>query len=321
MRSINKLVLFITILAIGASCIKEQDYNKGIVNNEKTIIKLPQAAEELWNIALDAVPGDQTVKVLEVRRDAVTNADLQQPLTVKIAPNNGAITAYNTANSTNLVPFTSYTLITDEGVKMEGANYVVPFNAGEFVKFIKIKFDPSKLDLSKRNAMAFKVTDGGGATISASQEALVEIAIKNKYDGVYRLEGTLVDAANSGIGPASPQDVELITTGAVTVKMIPIDLGIEGHLIISGGSLSYYGSYGPVFKFDENDNVIEVTNFYGQPAGNTRSAALDPTGVNKWNAATKKMTVKYVMKQPSVITAPPNIRVLFDETFTYLGPR
>jgi hypothetical protein len=321
MRSINKLVLFITILAVGASCIKEQDFNKGIVNNEKTIIKLPQAAEELWNIALDAIPGDQIVKVLEVRRDAVSNADLQQALTVKIAPNNGAITAYNTANSTNLVPFTSYTLITDEGVKMEGANYVVPFNAGEFVKFIKIKFDPSKLDLSKRNAMAFKVTDGGGATISASQEALVEIAIKNKYDGVYKMEGTLVDAANSALSAYTPQEVELITTGATTVKMVPIDLGFEGHLIMSGPDASYYGSFGPVFKFDENDNVIEVTNFYGQPAGNTRSAALDPTGVNKWNATTKKMTVKYVMKQPSVITAPPNIRTVFDEVFTYLGPR
>jgi hypothetical protein len=321
MRSINKFILFITILLAGASCIKEVDVNEGIANNEKTIIKLPQASEELWNIALDAIPGVQTVKVLEVRRDAATNSGLQEAITVKIAPNNGAITAYNTTHSTNLVPFTNYTLETSEGVKMDGANYVVPFSAGEFVKFIKIKFDPTTLDLSKRNAMAFKVIDGGGATISASQEALVEIAIKNKYDGVYRVTGTMTDYANATLTGYFPQDVELITTGAVTVKMIPIDLGIEGHLILSGTSLSYYGSFGPVFKFDENNNVIEVTNIYGQPAGNTRSAALDATGVNKWDAATKKLTVKYVMKQPSVITAPPNIRVLFDEVFTYLGPR
>lgn len=321
MRSINKFILFLTIIAVGASCIKEVDVNEGMPNNEKTIIKLPQAAEEIFTFALDAVDRIDTLKVLEVRRDAVSNGELNAALTVKIAPNNGAITAYNTANGTNLVPFTNYTLISDNGVTMDGANYVVPFAAGEFVKFIKISFNTSKLDLSKRNAMAFKIIDGGGATISASQEALVEIAIKNKYDGVYRIEGTMIDYANAALTGSFPQDVELITTGATTVKMIPIDLGIEGHLILSAGSLSYYGSYGPVFKFDENDNVIEVVNIYGQPAGNTRSAALDPSGVNKWDAATKTMTVKYVMKQPSVITAPPNIRVLFDEVFTYLGPR
>jgi hypothetical protein len=318
MRSINKFILFITILLAGASCIKEVDVNEGIANNEKTIIKLPQASEELWNIALDAVPGVQTVKVLEVRRDAVTTSGLQEAITVKIAPNNGAITAYNAAHSgANLVPFTNYTLETSEGVKMEGSNYVIPFNAGEFVKFIKIKFDPTTLDLSKRSAMAFKLLDGGGASLSASSEVLVEIAVKNKYDGVYRIEGTMVDAAVPALTGYFPQDVELITTGATTVKMIPIDLGIEGHLILNGTSLSYYGSFGPVFKFDENDNVIEVTNFYGQPAGNGRSAKLDATGtVNKWDAATKKLTVKYQMLQPGT-----TVRTTFDEVFTYLGPR
>jgi hypothetical protein len=92
------------------------------------------------------------------------------------------------------------------------------------------------------------------------------------------------------------------------------------HPIQSGGARSVYGSFSPLFKFDENDNVIEVGNSYGVVA-NTRAGQLDPSGVNKYNAATKKLTVKYRMLQPSVVTAPPNIRVLFDETMTYVGPR
>jgi hypothetical protein len=318
MRSINKFILFLTIIAVGASCIKEVDVNEGMPNNEKTIIKLPQAAEEIFTFALDAVDRIDTLKVLEVRRDAISNTELNTALTVKIAPNNGAITAYNADHpGANLVPFTDYTLISDNGVTMDGANFVVPFAAGEFVKFIKIAFNTSKLDLSKRNAMAFKLADGGGATISASQEALVEIAIKNKYDGVYRVTGTLVDAAVPTITGYFPMDVEMRTTGATTVKMVPIDLGIEGHLILSGTTLSYYGSFGPVFKFDENDNVIEVTNIYGQPSGNGRSAKLDPTGtVNKWDAATKTLTVKYLMLQPGT-----TVRTTYDEVFEYLGPR
>jgi hypothetical protein len=66
--------------------------------------------------------------------------------------------------------------------------------------------------------------------------------------------------------------------------------------------------------------VIEVGNSYGV-VSNTRAGQLDPTGVNKYNPATKKLTVKYRMLQPSVITAPPNIRVLFDETMTYVRSR
>lgn len=320
MRSINKFILFITILSLGASCIKEVDVNEGIANNEKTIIKLPQAAEEINTIALDATPGDITIKVLEVRRDAVSPADLNQALTVKIAPNNGAITAYNTAHTTNLVPFTAYTLITSEGVTTEGANWVVPFAAGEFVKFIKIKFDPSKLDLSKRNAMAFKVIDGGGATISASQEALIEIAIKNKYDGVYKLEGTLVDYAVPTISALSPVEIALVTTGSVTVKMYDYYWPGDYHPILSGTARSVYGTFCPLFKFDENDNVIEVGNAYGTPSS-TRLGQLDPSGINKYDAATKTLRVKYRMLQSSVITTPPHIRTLFDEVMTYVGPR
>jgi hypothetical protein len=117
-------------------------------------------------------------------------------------------------------------------------------------------------------------------------------------------------------------DVDLITTGASSVIMVPHDLGIPGHLILSSGSLSYYGSYGPVFTFDlATDKLISVTNSYGQPAGNTRSAEIDPSGVNKFNATTHDIDAKYFMKQPSVVATPPNIRVFFNEHFAYLGPR
>jgi hypothetical protein len=320
MKSVNKFILFVTLLVFGASCIKEVDVNEGITNNERTIVKLPQAVEELYPFALDAVDRIDTIKVLEVRRDVVSNAELNTPLTVRIAENNGAITAYNTANGTALKPFTTYTLISDNGVTKDGANYVVPFAAGEFVKFIKIAFNTSKLDLSSRNAMAFKIADAGTATISANQEVLAEIAIKNKYDGVYSVEGTLVDYAVSTITAISPVEIALVTTGSNSVKMYDYYWPGDFHPILSGTSRSVYGSFCPLFKFDENDNVIEVSNSYGTPA-NTRLGQLDPSGVNKYDAATKKLTVKYRMLQSSVITAPPHIRTLFDEVMTYVGPR
>lgn len=322
MKSMTKTLLFLTIIVMGASCIKEVDYNEGIANNEKTLIKLPQASEKLWPFALDAKPGIITLDVLEVRRDAISNADLNQALKVKIAPNNTAIANYNAvpANSANpLTLFTNYTL--DPSVTQEAGNWVLNFAPGEFVKFIKIKLDPSTLDFSKRNALAFKTVDAGGAQISAAaNEVLVEIAVKNKYDGVYKLEGTMVDYASAAITGLYPVEIALITTGSNTVKMYDYYWPGDFHPIQSGGARSVYGAFSPLFKFDENDNVIEVGNSYGV-VSNTRAGQLDPTGVNKYNPATKKLTVKYRMLQPSVITAPPNIRVLFDETMTYVRSR
>lgn len=314
MKSINKIILFLSILAFAGSCIKEQDVNKGIENKEKSLIKLPQAAEEINTIALDANPGSVEVKVLEIRRDAVSNADLNKAITVKIALNNAMITAFNTANGSAIKPFTGYTNATEN--PFDGTNWTVNFAAGEFVKFIKIKLDPSTIDLSSRYALGFKVADAGGEQISTSNQALVEIAIKNKFDGVYKLTGTLVDAAVPTITALSPVEIALVTTGANTVVMYDFYWPGYYHPIMSGTSRSVYGAYAPVFKIDANNNVIEVVNIYGQPASNGRSARLDPTGVNKWYPAEKKLVVKYLMLQPGT-----TVRTTYDEVFTYVGPR
>ncbi|MBL7970854.1 MAG: hypothetical protein JNL03_04965 [Prolixibacteraceae bacterium] len=86
----------------------------------------------------------------------------------------------------------------------------------------------------------------------------------------------------------------------------------------AAGGASAWGSFCPVFKFDDNGNIIEVINDYGQPASNTRSAVLDPTGVNKYDPATKSFKVSYYMVQPSVVATPPHYRARMVETYTFL---
>lgn len=109
---------------------------------------------------------------------------------------------------------------------------------------------------------------------------------------------------------------------ATQVNSIPKDLGIPGYLILSGTSLSYYGSFGPVFTFDAITNKItSVTNFYGQPAGNSRSAQLDPSGSNQYDPNTKTMTIKFWMNEPNAVPIAPHHRRLFINTLIYWGPR
>ncbi|WP_336516846.1 hypothetical protein [Pollutibacter soli] len=324
MKYFNKIFLAVTVAGFLLSSCNKDDVNDGITNQEKTILKLPQAGDdEPYNFALDAVPGNTTLEVLEVRRDAISEAELNKPLTVKISPNQAMIDDYNAAHPNNkLSLFTNYT--NDAGNPFDGSAWTLNFAPGEFVKYIKIIFDPTTMDFSKRNVLAFKLEPTEGVQISnAANEAFVEVAVKNKYDGVYNLTGTLVDNVNAGLGPYD-QEVSLITTGANTVKMVPTDLGFEGHLIYDNvnAGVSYYGSFGPVFEFDPaTDKVIGVKNIYGQPAGNTRSAELDPSGDNFYDPVSKEIRVSYFMKQPSLVPTPPNIRVRFNEVFTYVGPR
>lgn len=139
------------------------------------------------------------------------------------------------------------------------------------------------------------------------------LPIINKYDGNYTMTGTMIDYTNSALSGKYPANVALITQSANSVAMWDLDyVRGYGHRILSGTSDSWYGDFAPVFTFDANNNVTSVTNRYGQPAGNGRSGELDPSGVNKWDPATKTLKVKYWMNQPGNTH-----RTLFDETFTW----
>ncbi len=313
-----------SLLVAGCFLFAACDKNKGTLNGAgQTIVKLPQGADEKVALALDFKPGLQDVLLLDVRRDAPNSGELNKTIVVKIKNDPTIVADYNSAHGTSYIPLPAAAFQVDPGNPFNGSEWTVTFNPGDHAKPIMIKLDPTQLDLSQQYALGFTITDASGAKISNGlQSAMIEVGVKNRYDGVYRVTGTMVDLAAPTITGYFPQDVQLVTAGASSVVMIPIDLGIPGHLILSAGSLSYYGSFGPVFTFDlATDKVISVTNTYGQPAGNTRSAQIDPSGVNKWDAATKDMDVKYFMLQPNTITTPPHIRVTFDEHFQYLGPR
>jgi hypothetical protein len=120
--------------------------------------------------------------------------------------------------------------------------------------------------------------------------------------------------------------IHLVTSGAYVCRVDEPAASPWGnppcfHTIRSGTSLSVYGSFGLIIKFNASDVVVSVVNYYGQPASNTRSADLNPAGANVYNPAAKTVTIKYFMKQPSVITTDPFIRTTFDEVWTYTGPR
>lgn len=322
MRGINlsiKFFLFFTVLAVAFSC-KKPGVDP-ISNEGQTIVKLAESDYQL--VALDLVNTSQTFSV-DLRRDVPNESELNKPLTVVLTLDPAVLTAFNTANNTGYIqlPASSYTL--DQSTPISGNNITVTFAPGEFAKNIRFTVpDATVLDPNDAYALGFKIASAEGAKISTELNNLVtEVGLKNKYDGVYRMTGTLVDVASSALTAKSPTTVHLVTIGERSVQMYNAGTAISSFLylfpIMSGTSESAYGGFLPEFHFDANDNVISVTNAYGQPnASNTRSAEIDPSGVNKWENGV--LRVKFFMYQPNTVASGP--RTSFDMVFTYQGPR
>ena len=170
---------------------------------------------------------------------------------------------------------------------------------------------------NKTNAtktLTYQVTSASG--VARQWKVTIDpLPIVNRFDGNYTLTGSMVDYSNATLTGKYPANVALISQSENSVALYDFEVAKGyGHSLISGSDNSHYGQFAPVFTFDENNNVISVTNYYGQPSENNRSAELDPSGENKWDPVTKTLKVKYWMNQPNVVT--PH-RVSFDEVFTW----
>ncbi len=296
----------------------EEEAENAVDGVGDNFVRLPDAHSSPVLVGLDARPGDVTVNLAEILRDANSESALNQPMTVSLKLDDAVIQEYNagidTADWLEPLPASLY-----------AADPVqVNFAAGDFSKFFKVKLDPTKLDLSKKYALGISITsaDNGYKVRNGQAKALYQFIIKNKYDGKYTVDGTMVDYANAGLTGLYPLTFELITNGANQVIVSDQLLGFPGHPILSAGSTSYYGSFGLILDFDDTGKITAIKNYYGSApdyvSGNGRSAELDPSGENRYDEATKTIKIKYWLNQPSVIS--PH-RTLFDETWVYDSAR
>ncbi len=301
------------LAALAVSCLPEQ---QSMGDAGQTLIKFSPADFSL--LALDAKTTPQTGVLFEVRRDANSATALSSATTVVLDFDvNGAILAkYNDVNETSFIPL-PVTLGTTNPAPVAG-KVTLEFGAGEFTKPILLNVpSAASFDFTKQYAFAYKLTEvsGTGSKSLATNDTIVaQVLVKNKYDGKYSVTANspMVDVLNAGLTGYYPFDYLLVTTGENSVDCIFADWDLPVHPIVSGGATSYYGSFGLNLTFNPTTGAITaVSNPWGNPPGNTRMPALDPSGANKMDLATKKVTIKYWMKQPSLVPDPPNIRTYF----------
>lgn len=315
---LNKILFAALSLFALSSCMK--DKVKGAGDAGTTIVKMMNPGSKV--LAFDAVSTPQTAMLVDIRRDANSEASLNSSTSVTVTLDQAIMDTYNEDNGTAFEFLPAEFFTTDPG--MAGNSFNLTFGPGEFAKPIKFTLkDATQLDFSKQYALPLTITtvDAGGK-VSDSKSSMVIVLVKNTWDGAYEVTGTMKDEA-ADLGGLFPMNYHLITSGAVTVDGYDPDYWVDYFIpIMSGADVSGYGGYSPVFEFDPATNkVVKVTNIYGQPAANGRYASLDPSGENYYDPATKTIKVKFFMHQPASIPAAPHIRVKFDWTLKRTGDR
>lgn len=309
---ISGVILSGVILTL-SSCLKNGNYYTDF-SSVGASVNLPLAATNLNGVVAFSYNATVTSVTLPVFVDVASPSMPSSATTVTLALDTAFLSSYNTANGT------SFSVLPDSVYTTSGWTLTIP--AGRRLDSMNVNLNFSKLDLSGAYVLPITISQAS-VPIEQWKHLLLYISVKNQYDGVYNVTGTFSDAANGAFTGYYPQTVDLVTSGPNSVDITPQLLGFPGYVFNTGGGLSYYGSFGGRIFFDNSGNVTAVTNVYGQPAGNTRSAQLDPGGINKFDSPSNgaNLDISYWMIQPSVIAAPPHIRCYFTEHYAYQGPR
>ena len=299
-----------------------------LLNNGQTLVKLIDGSSPVGYklINVDLVNGISVIDIVDVRRDVANNEDLNKIMHVVIKDSPDSLAAWNVRNGRNLVPLPPAAFTIDPATPKVGDDFQVTLDAGEFAKQIKYNLTTTALVLGTTYGQAFTITSVvADGNISTQRSVVVEIGVKNRWDGVYTVTGPLTDLVNANLVQYTPGwELHLITSGPNSNDMF--DNTIWGDYFHPLGQLnspnpSGYGGFALRVNFNPATNTIaSVTNLYGQPnPANTRSAALDPTGVNAVSP-NKDIQIKYFMIQSNQSTGT-GPRVKFDEYWKYEGPR
>jgi Domain of unknown function (DUF1735) len=346
MKKNNILKSAVAIVAFGTimvSC-KKVTSPEPIGDGGQTIVKLYQgladtasgysAGYKLLNIDLSSAP--QTLEMVDVRRDAANSNDLNKTMNIVVKNDPGAVTTYNSA----LVPLPAGSYTVDAATPLVGSDYSVTLEPGNIARIIKITIPNAQaLDLNNSYGMGFTISsvDANGKIAGLEKTIVVEIGLKNKWDGRYIVStNSFVDLSNATLIGYASWKAELRTSGQYTDVAYLTDvvgspalasttwIGQYYHPIVNTGTNagSVYGNFGMEFIFNESNRITGVNNPWGNPSPGPqfRNAQLDPAGVNTVNA-NRSFRVKYRMIQPLATPLPGNIRTIIDETWIYQGPR
>jgi Domain of unknown function (DUF1735) len=302
------------VLVLGTSCLKDKGFDDGqygITITDTKAVAFPTAAKSPLGYGLEVSASNQLVSGL-VQITLETSGSADGDVVINLTNTSGTVAAgdiatHNTANSDNvqILPTALYTIPASVTIASGQKNVIVPIN------------------ISNTTSLNPNLAYGIGITISSAtngyqvaqnqRKVLVKFSVKNKYDGVYRLQGY-----HNRVPYTFPYDTEmhLETTGPSSVIFYWPEVSSVGHPIGIGAnnSMSWYGAtVAPAINFDPaTDLVVSVvgTDPAGPPITMFTGAG---SRVSRFNPATRAITVDWNYNGNP-------LRAFFDD-MTYIGPR
>jgi hypothetical protein len=278
-----------------ASCLKSKD-SLGLINDKGSIVT--EIADvnvygDLKPIALSATPPTETFTLLTLKSYAPrSNKPAGNTVHVKLVLDNNAVTSIP---GLTVLPPSAYTI---PSLELD-----VP-SSGEVS--LPITLNKNAMDLSKSYGLGFKISEVNAGVISdLAKSIVINILVKNKYDGRYELRGF---HNRPTFEAPYDEEVHLITTGASSVKMYWPAAGKDAHPI--AGGTTYYSAFTTEFIFNGSDALTGVNNTYtpGSPA-----FTVGPATDSRYVPASKTIYAQYYYNA--------NLQRMFTDTLVYIGPR
>ncbi|MBN1109097.1 MAG: DUF1735 domain-containing protein [Bacteroidales bacterium] len=316
-------IIFITLLALATlsltSCLNDLEDFMGGFSGSPAIAELsesPSAATGTVN--REIIDPTQPLEV-KFRVQIAVSKPLSSPTTVTLALDPALVTAYNTERSltgdaaaipmpTAALSISSYEVTIPAG-ELE-ADWVMSVDAAQVPDIVaKVYLIPAKI-VSATNGV---IVSGNFGT------KLMRVLSRNKYDGIYTVNGTFEDYITAAWSGDYPKTIYLITTGQYTVDRYEADYGLYGYIFFTGTGLSYFGGWTPYFEFDASDNLVAVPNSTFDPAPRSRNSQVAVgEAPNVYVTATRSMDIAFNFIQANVT---PSVRSLIKEQYTFVGPR
>lgn len=316
----TKALLFLGITALAVGC-KKVNVPDEMGDAGQTLVKMITDDGEFRLRAIDLKNQPQAIKVLDVRRDVPNGGELNKTMTIVIEEDQTLVEDYNDVHGTSYVALPADKYTVDAANPRTGANWTLTMAPGEFAKGVFITVPNSlDLDLSQTYAFGFRIktVDQNGRISADYQTAVVEIGVKNQYDGKYRLNGAFYHPTSSPLYASFTMDAELHTTGAQSVKIYIPDFGGYYGPGLFSGSLSAFNAQEPEYTIDPVTNKIVAQNGYD---GAVTFYQMNPDYDSHYDPATRTLYVKYGYNYAPGPVFNPAANREWTYELVYVGPR
>ena len=246
-------------------------------------------------INIDLVSTPQMLELADIRRDVPNNAELNKTMTITVKNDPGIASAYS--SDFKPLPPGSYTV--DAATQVVGNDYKVTLQPGEFSKLIKIRLiNALALDLNKKYAIGLIITstDADGKLAKLESSLVIEIGVKNTYDGVYKVSGTFFHPTNAALvgpfgtaGSGGNLECDMVTTGSNSLNR---DYGgAVGESVIvyntTAAAFTYFSGVKMRFAVNPATNVVTLS-----PAPGSIVPDMSPYDCT-YSPSTKTFTLNY----------------------------